>query len=71
MYKAKPKLPQQFAFVDKEHIPYAVTVSPDELSNGQIRVKPQVGKEQGGTNNGVLLERAELIPWLKKELNMA
>lgn len=70
MYKAKPKLPQQFAFVDKENIPYAVTVSPDELANGQIRVKPQVGKEQG-TGNGVLLDRAELVPWLKNALNLA
>ncbi|ORY82402.1 histidyl-tRNA synthetase [Leucosporidium creatinivorum] len=67
MYKNKPKLPQQFAFVDKERIPYAVTVSPDELASGQIRVKPQVGKEQG-SGNGVLLERKELVPWLLKEL---
>ncbi|KAK4047785.1 Cytoplasmic and mitochondrial histidine tRNA synthetase [Microbotryomycetes sp. JL221] len=67
MYKAKPKLPQQFAFVDKEHIPYAVTVSPDELASGQVRVKPQIGKEQG-TGSGVLLPREELVPWLKTAL---
>lgn len=67
MYKKKPKLPQQFLFVEKEHIPFAVTVSPDELAQGQIRVKPQVGKEQG-QGNGVLLDRKELVPWLKEQL---
>lgn len=70
MYKRKPKMPAQFAVIEKEHIPYAVTVSPDELSAGQVRVKPQIGKEQG-SGNGILLERAELIPWLKKELGRA
>ncbi|KAK4050173.1 Cytoplasmic and mitochondrial histidine tRNA synthetase [Microbotryomycetes sp. JL201] len=67
MYKVKPKLPQQFAFVDKEQIPYAVTVSPEELALGQIRVKPQVGKEEGA-GSGVLLQRSELVPWLKAAL---
>lgn len=67
MYKNKPKLPAQFTFVEKERIPFAVTVSPDELAAGQIRVKPQVGKEQG-SGSGVLLDRKDLVPWLKKEL---
>ncbi|GAA5967302.1 hypothetical protein JCM11641_000506 [Rhodosporidiobolus odoratus] len=67
MYKAKPKLPKQFEIIDKERIPYAVQVSPGELARGTIRVKPQVGKEQGAGND-VEMKREELIPWLKQAL---
>ncbi|GAA5855543.1 hypothetical protein JCM8547_007882 [Rhodosporidiobolus lusitaniae] len=67
MYKAKPKLPKQFEQIDKERIPYAVQVSPGELAKGTIRVKPQVGKEQG-SGNDVEIKREELVPWLKKAL---
>ncbi|GAA5938257.1 histidine--tRNA ligase [Sporobolomyces koalae] len=67
MYKAKPKLPKQFEVIDKERIPYAVQVSPGELAKGTIRVKPQVGKEQG-SGNDIELKREELVPWLKEKL---
>ncbi|GAA5821337.1 hypothetical protein JCM11251_004577 [Rhodosporidiobolus azoricus] len=67
MYKAKPKLPKQFEIIDKERIPYAVQVSPSELAKGTIRVKPQVGKEQG-SGNDVEINRDELVPWLLKAL---
>ncbi|BGP14605.1 Cytoplasmic and mitochondrial histidine tRNA synthetase [Rhodosporidiobolus nylandii] len=67
MYKAKPKLPKQFEIIDKERIPYAVQVSPSELEKGTIRVKPQVGKEQGAGND-IEMKREELIPWLKNAL---
>lgn len=67
MYKAKPKLPKQFEIIDKERIPYAVQVSPDELAKGTIRVKPQVGKEQG-SGNDIELKRDQLVPWLKEKL---
>lgn len=67
MYKKKPKAPAQFGYVDKEKIPFAVTVSPDEWSQQQIRIKPQIGKEEG-SGHGILLQRNELINWLKQEL---
>lgn len=67
MYKAKPKLPKQFEVIDKERIPYAVQVSPGELAKGTIRVKPQVGKEQG-SGNDVEIKREELVPWLLEAL---
>lgn len=67
MYKRKPKAPAQFGLIDKEGIPFAVTVSPDELAKGTIRVKPQVGKE-AGSGHGVELKREELVGWLQEEL---
>ncbi|TNY22797.1 histidyl-tRNA synthetase [Rhodotorula diobovata] len=67
MYKAKPKLPKQFEVIDKDRIPYAVQVSPGELAKGTIRVKPQVGKEQG-SGNDIEMKREELIPWLLEKL---
>ncbi|GAA6038911.1 hypothetical protein JCM8097_000570 [Rhodosporidiobolus ruineniae] len=63
MYKSKPKLPKQFEVIDKERIPYAVQVSPGELAKGTIRVKPQVGKEEGAGND-IEMKREELVPWL-------
>lgn len=67
MYKAKPKLPKQFEIIDKERIPFAVQVSPGELAKGTIRVKPQVGKEQGAGND-IEMKREELVPWLLEKL---
>ncbi|SCZ99565.1 BZ3500_MvSof-1268-A1-R1_Chr3-1g06104 [Microbotryum saponariae] len=67
MYKKKPKRPAQFDYVDKERIPFAVIVAPDEMERGEIRIKPQLGKEEA-QGLGVLVKRDELVSWLLKEL---
>ncbi|KAI5479019.1 histidyl-trna synthetase [Pseudohyphozyma bogoriensis] len=69
-YKVKPKVPQQFATIDKERIPYAVMVSPDEWKAGNVRVKEQVGKEDA-VGKGDEMTLAELTPYLLKKLGRA
>ncbi|CAE6461224.1 unnamed protein product [Rhizoctonia solani] len=69
MYKVTPRLDAQFKVMDKELIPYAVMVGPDEIKDGKVKVKIQysAGGEDAGSQ--VILEREELIPWLKQKLS--
>lgn len=69
MFKTKPKLAKQFEIIDKERIPFAVLVTPDELKEGKIRVKAQVGKEEA-SGQGELIDRSEMIAYLKKQLGI-
>jgi histidyl-tRNA synthetase len=71
MYKAKPKLQKQFEVVDKEQIPYAVIIGPDELKEGFVRVKEQKGKDASGNSDGEKVKRDDLVFWLKKRLGGA
>jgi histidyl-tRNA synthetase len=68
MFKTKPKLAKQFETIDKERIPFAVLVAPDELKQGKIRVKAQVGKDEAGGGQGELVDRSDLVSYLKKLL---
>ena len=67
MYKAKPKLRNQFEYCDKEQIPFAVLIGPDEWKNGTVKVKQQVGKEEA-TGDGEPIPVDELVNWLKSRL---
>jgi histidyl-tRNA synthetase len=42
MHKLKPKLARQFEVLDKEQIPYALIIGPDEVKDGLVNVKTQV-----------------------------
>ncbi|KAJ1020324.1 hypothetical protein NDA18_005920 [Ustilago nuda] len=68
MHKAKPKLPAQFGVVDKEGIPFAVILAPNEW-NGEtrkVRVKQQKGKDSDeGQGQGELVDLKQLIEYLK------
>lgn len=68
MHKAKPKLPQQFGVVDKEAIPFAVILAPNEW-NGEtreVRVKQQKGKDSDeGQGQGDLVKLDNLVEYLK------
>jgi len=68
MYKERPKLQKQFEVVDKEQVPFAVIIGPDELKEGFIRVKEQKGKDASGNSDGEKVKRDELVSWLKQRL---
>jgi histidyl-tRNA synthetase len=71
MYKAKPKAGAQFDQIDRDRIPFAVIVAPDELKEGKVRIKEQVGKDAEGVledKKGVPVEREQVVPWLKEAL---
>lgn len=69
MFKKKPKLAKQFEQIDKDQTPFAVLVAPEELAEGNIRVKQQVGKEEAD-GKGELMARSELVAYLKTKLNL-
>lgn len=68
MHKAKPKLPQQFAVVDKEAIPFAVILAPNEWNaeSREVRVKQQKGKgSDEGQGQGEVVKLDQLVEYLK------
>ncbi|GAB1526714.1 Cytoplasmic and mitochondrial histidine tRNA synthetase [Rhizoctonia solani] len=75
MYKITPRLDAQFKVMDKELIPYAVMLGPDEVKEGKVKVKIQASGSffvnAGGEDAGsqVTISREELIPWLKQRLS--
>ncbi|KAF8594755.1 class II aaRS and biotin synthetase [Ceratobasidium sp. AG-I] len=68
MHKLKPKLQRQFEVLEKELIPYALIIGPDEVRDGLVNVKTQfsAGGEATGTEEKV--PRGEVIEWLKTRL---
>lgn len=70
MYKAKPKLPQQFEILERDQIPYAVIVGPEEYDQGVIRIKEQLGKDasenvQGDDKKGVPVPLKDMVSWFQ------
>ena len=72
MFKAKPKLPAQFAAGEKDEVPFAIILGVDELKEGLVTVKEQKwqfvdGKKVKVESNdkGTKVKRAELIQWIK------
>ncbi|KAF8323686.1 histidyl-tRNA synthetase [Clavulina sp. PMI_390] len=69
MFKAKPKMRQQYDAVAKAQIPFAVIIGPDELKEGFVRVKEQKGKDASETTDGERVNRGDLVEWLKQRLS--
>jgi histidyl-tRNA synthetase len=67
MHKVKPKLRAQFEYCDKEQIPFAVIVGPDEWKDGFVKVKEQRGKEES-TGDGEKVPLDKLVAWIKERL---
>ena len=67
LYKKKPKLQAQFAVVDKEQVPFAVLLAPGEWGEGKVRVKQQLGKEEGGNDKGEEVPLTDLCRYLKEK----
>ncbi|WFD31108.1 histidine--tRNA ligase [Malassezia sp. CBS 17886] len=68
LYKKKPKLQAQFAVVDKEQVPYAVLLAPGEWAQGKVRVKQQLGKEEGSSDKGEEVLLSELTGYLQARI---
>ncbi|KAI0714757.1 histidyl-tRNA synthetase [Earliella scabrosa] len=71
-FKAKPKLPAQFAAGEKDEVPFAIILGGDELKEGLVTVKEQKWEFVDGkkvkvesSDKGVKVKRAELIQWIK------
>ncbi|KAG8966192.1 Cytoplasmic and mitochondrial histidine tRNA synthetase [Tulasnella sp. 419] len=67
MYKTKPKLRAQFEYCDKEQIPFAVIIGPDEWKSGLVKVKEQRGKEES-SGDGEQVKLDDLVAYIKQKL---
>lgn len=72
LFKAKPKLPAQFAAGERDEAPFAVILGGDELKEGLVTVKEQRWElvddkkvKIESNDKGVKVKRAELVQWLK------
>ncbi|KAH9897667.1 histidyl-tRNA synthetase [Cubamyces lactineus] len=72
LFKAKPKLPAQFAAGEKDEVPFAIILGGDELKQGLVTVKEQKWEFVDGkkvkvesTDKGTKVQRSELIQWIK------
>ncbi|KAG5643679.1 hypothetical protein DXG03_000512 [Asterophora parasitica] len=71
--KNKPKHQTQFAASEKDEVPFAIIIAPDELAAGFVRVKEQKWQFVDGEkvkvkaegDKGVQVRRDELIQWLR------
>ncbi|ORZ36693.1 histidyl-tRNA synthetase [Catenaria anguillulae PL171] len=68
MYKKKPKPQQQFTMCDKEQIPYAVILGPDELAEGKVRIKDMRQKVEGDAAAGVVVLRDDMVAQVQERL---
>ncbi|KNE73013.1 hypothetical protein AMAG_17223 [Allomyces macrogynus ATCC 38327] len=68
MYKAKPKLQAQFNVCDKEQIPLAVILGPDELAQGLVKIKDMRAKVEGEAGAGVAVKRDDMVAEITKRL---
>ncbi|KAG9079808.1 Cytoplasmic and mitochondrial histidine tRNA synthetase, partial [Ceratobasidium sp. 370] len=68
MHKIKPKLQRQFEVLEKEQIPYALMIGPDEIKEGLVKVKTQLGAGGDAAGTEEKMPRTEVIKWLKERL---
>lgn len=69
LYKTKPKPAAQFAAVDKDGVPLAVLLAPEEWKSGEVRVKEQRGRDsEEGAGKGEVVKVEELVNYLKKKI---
>lgn len=75
LYKAKPKARPQFDVIERDQIPFAVIIGGNELKEGKIRVKEQVGKDQvegkrdDDSKDGALIDRGEMVSFIKQRMS--
>ena len=72
MFKAKPKLPAQFAAGERDEVPFAIILGGDELKEGLVTVKEQRWELVDGqkrkiesNDKGTKVKRTELVQWIK------
>ncbi|KAI9215777.1 anticodon-binding protein, partial [Blastocladiella britannica] len=68
LFKRKPKLQAQFNQCDKDQIPFAVILGPEELKQGQVKIKDMRAKSEGEDAAGVMVSRESMIDEIQKRL---
>ncbi|WWC87905.1 uncharacterized protein L201_002805 [Kwoniella dendrophila CBS 6074] len=72
--KVNPKPPAQWKQADDDQIPFVLILAPKEFSEGKVRIKAQLGKEENQSGNaednkGVEVELSNVVDYLKDQLS--
>ena len=69
LYKTKPKAQQSFTAIERDGVPYAVMLAPEEWKAGLVRVKAQRGKDSDeGAGKGDEVQLDQLVSFLREKL---
>lgn len=70
MYKTKPKVPAQWTAVERDGVPLAVMIAPEEYGKGLIRVKEQKGKDSTeGQGKGEEVKLEDMVAYIRQKLS--
>ncbi|KAF2690966.1 histidyl-tRNA synthetase-like protein [Lentithecium fluviatile CBS 122367] len=65
MWKAKPKLQNQFKAADNSKVPWCVILGEDELKDGKVKIKEMGLSEGHPEKDGVMVEKTKLVDELR------
>lgn len=68
MWKAKPKLQNQFKAADNSKVPWCVILGEDELQGGKVKIKEMGLPEGHPEKDGVMVEKTKLVNELQTRI---
>lgn len=69
MYKNKPKAPQQWTAIERDAVPLAVMIAPEEYAKGCVIVKAQKGKDSSeGQGKGDTVPIDSVVQYVREKL---
>lgn len=72
LYKNKPKPAPQFTAIERDAVPLAVMIAPDEYKNGSVIVKEQKGKDSAeGQGKGDAVPLDQVVDYVRAKLAAA
>eukprot|EP00842_Homolaphlyctis_polyrhiza_P004958 jgi/Hompol1/5463/HPOL_004457-RA len=69
MFKANPKLPQQWSACEKDQIPLAVIIGGDEVEQGIVRIKDMTLKDSATEAKEVVVARTDMVRVIREKLD--
>lgn len=72
LYKNKPKPAAQWTAIERDGVPLAVMIAPDEYGKGEVRIKEQKGKDSSeGQGKGEPVKIEEMVAYVRSKLSAA
>ena len=68
LWKAKPKLQNQFKAAESGGVPWAVIMGEDELKEGKVKIKEMGLPKEHPEKDGVVVERGRLVEEMRERL---
>jgi histidyl-tRNA synthetase len=69
LYKNKPKPGPQWTAIERDAVPLAVMIAPEEYKSGMVIIKEQKGKEsEEGQGKGDAVKIEDMVSYVKAKL---